>query len=480
MTSDPVTSDNRYTVWAYLLAGVFASAIAYDLLRMPVQVYDSLNEILEASRQASVVQAFTASFEGKAYMRPLRIAQIKALFDVSHGHYWLAYRGFHVLLLGLCVWLFTRALRVRSATDLVAAAAALTVLTGMTTFKGTVQEAFPINHFLEMAVASLVAFNLARSRGGWWVDAGTAAVFMAAVLTLESGILVWVVVAAARAAGFTGISNRGVVAVTLLLVGYLAIRFVWLDVGTPGLMERSSGYWLSVLEPEELERRFGSWPYGFYAYNVASSVSSVLFAEPQSGVFVAVRAWLQDEVRPRLVIAFLSAVPTTALIVWAIARLGRRAGDARSAGDDTSRGVIFVAAAVIVASAVLSYAYTKDEIMSTAGVFYALAAFHAFRTAIAYSPAAPRLLAGVLIGTMAITNSGWAIRSAGLHHVLRLQAYRQRGDWALLPSRLAAEGKPFEVAPGASIVRSLRTQALVLPAPNPEVRSDWPENLWGD
>jgi len=118
--------------------------------------------------------------------------------------------------------------------------------------------------------------------------------------------------------------------------------------------------------------------------------------------------------------------------------------------------------------------------MSTAGVFYALAAFHAFRTAIAYSPAAPRLLAGVLIGTMAITNSGWAIRSAGLHHVLRLQAYRQRGDWALLPSRLAAQGKPFEAAPGASIVRSLRTQALALPAPNPEVRSDWPENLWGD
>ena len=164
--------------------------------------------------------------------------------------------------------------------------------------------------------------------------------------------------------------------------------------GTPGITERSSGYWLSVLEPEELERRFGSWPYGFYAYNVASSVSSVLFAEPQSGVFVAVRAWLQDEVRPRLVIAFLSAVPTTALIVWAIARLGRRTGAARSAGDDTSRGVIFVAAAVIVASAVLSYAYTKDEIMSTAGVFYAFAAFHAFRAAIAYSPTAPRLLSG--------------------------------------------------------------------------------------
>jgi hypothetical protein len=142
--------------------------------------------------------------------------------------------------------------------------------------------------------------------------------------------------------------------------------------------------------------------------------------------------------------------------------------------------VIVVAAAVLVASAVLSYAYTKDEIMSTAGAFYALAAFHAFRAAIAVSPAAPRVIAGVLIATLAITNSAWAIRSAGLHHVLRLQAYRQRGDWAVLPSRLAAEGRPFEAAPGASIVRTLRDQALNLPAPNPEARSDWPENLWGD
>ena len=99
MTSDPVASHNRYAVWAYLIAGIFAAAIAYDLLRMPVQVYDSLNEILEASRQASVVRAFTASFEGKAYMRPLRIAQIKALFDVR-----TATTGWCIAVSTCCSW----------------------------------------------------------------------------------------------------------------------------------------------------------------------------------------------------------------------------------------------------------------------------------------------------------------------------------------------------------------------------------------
>ena len=81
---------------------------------------------------------------------------------------------------------------------------------------------------------------------------------------------------------------------------------------------------------------------------------------------------------------------------------------------------------------------------------------------------------------MLLANTAWAIRSAGLHHVLRLQAYRQRGDWAFLPSRLAGDGTPFEKAAGASIVRRLRQQALDMPAPNPEIRSDWPESVWGD
>ena len=33
-----------------------------------------------------------------SYLRPLRIAQIKAVFDLAHGEYTLAFRGFHALL----------------------------------------------------------------------------------------------------------------------------------------------------------------------------------------------------------------------------------------------------------------------------------------------------------------------------------------------------------------------------------------------
>ena len=55
-----------------------------------------------------------------------------------------------------------------------------------------------------MVVAVLAAYALAESNGGWEVDAALALVFGAAVLTLESGVLVWVVAAAAWATGAGG------------------------------------------------------------------------------------------------------------------------------------------------------------------------------------------------------------------------------------------------------------------------------------
>jgi hypothetical protein len=235
-----------------------------------------------------------------------------------------------------------------------------------------------------------------------------------------------------------------------------------------------------VLETDELQRRFGDWPYPFYAYNVLASISAVLFSEPQSGVFVAVRDWLQGKVTPRVVLAMLSAVPMTALVVWATVRNIRRSRDAGRLAIDGDARLTVVAVAVILASAALSYAYTKDEIMSTAGVFYALAAFEAVRATVAYAQTARPTAAAAVAILLLVCGSAWAVRSAGLHHVLRLQAFRHRGDWAMLPSRFADEGRPFERDPGAAVVRALRAEALAMRAPNPKFHARWAEDVWGD
>jgi hypothetical protein len=462
----------------YLLAAIVAASLAYDLLRMPVQLFDSLPELLDVQKSPSVRSTFVSALGTGGYLRPLRLAQIKSVFDVAHGHYWLAYRGLHALLLTAALFLFVAALNVRRWRDFAAGAFAVTVLTGLHTFGGTVREAFPINHFLEMVVFALLALNLARSRGGWWIDLAAVAVFLAASLTLESGLLVAVVIVVAWATGARGVSRGAVAAVVVLFGLYMCGRFWYLGTGTPGLVDRSSGFMLEVLDPEQLIERFGDNPIVFYAYNVVASIMSVLFAEPQAGVFEFARAWTAGDVPPRHYVAVLSSAATTALIAWAvIARWRGRVAEPR-AGDDQ---LLIIAAAVIVANAVLSFAYTKDEIVSVAGAFYGLAAFAAARYILLLDPPVRRRIGhAALCVTLFAVASLWAFRSVGLHHMLRVQAFKHRNDWASIePQRYIGSDVAANDA-AALLIRQLRAEALEMRVPNPELRGRWVNRWWGE
>ena len=211
--------------------------------------------------------------------------------------------------------------------------------------------------------------------------------FVVAALTLESGLLVWVVAVAAWALGMRGVSTRGVVAMTVLLAGYFYLRFGVLSVGTPGLIERSSGYLFDVLDPPELAQRFGDRLATFYAYNVVSSASSVLFAEPQSGVFVTLKGWMNGRMTSGLWLTFISSLVTTGLIAMALVVMLRRRA------IDRSDRLIFIFAAALAANAVMSYPYTKDDIMSVSGFFYGLAAYAAIRLLIGRVPPTNRTIA---------------------------------------------------------------------------------------
>lgn len=461
---------------AFGLASLIAVAVAADLLWMPVQVSDSLGEILDAQRSPSVGASFVNSLHATAYLRPMRIAQIKALFDLAGGeHYWLVYRGFHAVLLVAAVILFTAALRVKTSVDFAASAFALCVLLGLRTFRGTVQEAFPINHFLEMVVFCLITVNLARSRGSWWSDVGAAVTFVVAALTLESGLLVWVVALTAWAVGWRGISARGMAALTLLAAGYMYLRFVHLATGVPDLTERSSGFLFAMLEPEELQQRFGAAPAWFYAYNVASSALSVLFSEPSGGIFKATHAWLYDELLPRLTLPVATSVATTALLVWAMAHSWRR-----RAFDDTMRFVVLFGV-VVAANSMLSYAYTKDEIMSVAGAFYALAAFAGVRLALEQLDRMPAATAVIFMLAITVLATGWSVRAAGVHYLLRTQAFKHQNDWVHVPGDWRREERWPDDPAAQSLIRQLHDRAVGFELPNTRLGdSQWFSRTWED
>jgi hypothetical protein len=375
----------------------------------------------------------------------------------------------------LLIWLFVRALPIVSPLDAAAAAVALMVLTGLHTFLGFLREAFPINHFLEIAVLVLVALNLALSRGGWWIDLLAGVTFAFAALTLESGVLIWVVIATAWIVGLRGVSTRGLVLVTTLLAGYFVLRFWYLDTGLPSLTERTSGFFLERLEPSEIQQRFGDRRFVFYAYNVAASLLSVLLSEPREGLFAATRAWRGGDVHPHAYLTVLSSLAMTAVMAWAAFAWWRQ----RSTLGRSGRLAI-VAVVVIAANAALSFSYTKDDIIAVAGVFYAIAAFTAVRATLEYAQAGG-FIRGLLVAVaLVMLTSAWAMRSSGVHHVAAEHAFRTRNDWAELPLRWQEEGRwPKDPQPLALIER-LRNEALEADVPNPQMVPEWRGQWYGD
>jgi hypothetical protein len=324
----------------------------------------------------------------------------------------------------------------------------------------------------------------ADRHGGWWVDVAAAATFIVASLTLESGPLVWVVAVAAWACGMRGISGRGIVAMTILLAGYLWLRFVYLSVGTPGLdVGRDSGFGAAMLPPDEILRRFADNPAPFYLYNVVTSVLSVLFSDPDRGVFHTVRTWREGEMPARLYIATIPSLITTALIAWtAAARVRARAWEKPLHHDQ----LLFVFAVVLIANAVFAYAYAKHEIISVAGAFYALAAFVAVRHVVesgGVKASGYRRLGRARVGLCLLLGAlaaAWAFRSVGVHHMLQTQAFRERLEWARLdPDKIADRGYPSD-ARARALAAQLRREALDLRLANPSELPAWADDWWGE
>ena len=457
---------SRTTAW--IVTAIMAATVCYGVFRIPIQMTDSLIPLLDAQRTPSVAAAFANGATNAGYFRPLRAAQIQAIYEVANGHYFAAFKTYQAAFVVIVFALFVTAVQIDSGERLAALLFALTVLMGLHTFRGTVWEAYPVNHSLEVVAFCLLALVLARSKGGPWTDAAAALTFVAAAFTVESGLLVWVVMVAARLAGARGISRRGVLIVSGLLVGYLAMRFAYLHTGVPALSERSSGFGLRQLGPDELQQRFGAHPYVFYAYNVVSSVLTVLLSEPRAGIWTIPVEYMRGRIAAGTVINVVSSAITTAVVAWFVARRmpafahALRRGSQAIHRDDQ---LMFVSLAVLAANAVISYSYTKDEIMGPGGVFYAVAAFVAM-TALIRQPRSTTIVVVLFIAA-----SGWVVRTAGLHYQMHLTAFYDRNEWVYVDDWLVRQKSTPTTTEGKALVRQLRTDAIEHRTINPYLLS---------
>lgn len=420
-------------LWAYIVAAILAVSFSHDLTRIPVQVSDSLGDLLEVQAERSATAAFASGLTIPGFLRPLKAVQTRIVSDLSRGSYSFAFRSVHVALFVLMMLMFVRVLRVETGGDLAAALFALSVLLGLHTFGNLLREAYPINHFLEVMLFSLVALALAQGRPGWLPDIAAAVLLGVAALIVESGLLIWVVLVAAWLSGMRGVSMRGLALITLVLCGYAYLRFFFIAAGMPNVDERSSAMWLHVLEPAELNRRFGANPLPFFTYNIVTAALSVLFSEPRAGLWRTIAAYQEGTVLPWMLVAVVTSTITTVVIIAAALGSWRQ----RASRSESDR-FFFIAAGVIAANAVLTYGYQKNELMSLAGCFYALAAYAAMRRVTERLPTLPMPAFAAASALLLAASAGWAVRSEGLHYSLRYSAFKTRNDWVSVEERWSA------------------------------------------
>jgi len=142
---------------------------------------------------------------------------------------------------------------------------------------------------------------------------------------------------------------------------------------------------------------------------------------------------------------------------------------------DRADQVVIVFLAVTLANAAISYAYTKDVILSPAGVFFALA----LTVALAHALDAARNLRVTRLAVVAVVllalSTAWAGRAVGAYLGLRHAAAVMRQEWAYVDQLLAREPSADTSALAVRIKRQLQDEAVLRHPVRPPLSGDWVE-----
>jgi hypothetical protein len=460
-------ADRRWAVAAYGYSLVVAAAIGYFLLRIPIQVTDSFTSML--ALQAPFGKLMRDQFYQVGYLRPGLWAEMKLVHDLSGGEYFYWFRMTQAVQVVVLLTLFVYMLRPRGFRDAAAVPVALAVLVGSHTFAWTVREAYPVNTFLTILLCCAAAVALSSSAPRWWTTPAAIALLVVSALTVESGLLVWVILVAGYLLGWRGVSRAGVVGLCGALAGYFVLRFLVFGNGLPGLSERDSGFGFERRTPMELQAMFGGNRLPFYAYNVMASLLSVLAGEPRDGVVELVKSVADGQANPALLVGFVASVLATAVIVrYAWVRRGAWMVQAFTHGDR----LVILFLIVLAANAAISFGYTKDIIMSPAGLLQAAAVFVAVRDLVGRSPASSVRRIGVAVALLLLSTT-WGIRAIGLHAALDRTAGSVREQWAFVDEWLARTGSGGGLSPTSEALKQqLQDDANLRHPARPQLREE--------
>ena len=92
----------RWTWAAYALAIPLILGLSATMWGVPMPLTDNLTLILQA-QSTSLSEILRDGFFEEELLRPFYEGLYKVLFDLSGGHYYLAFQGFHVAMFAVTV-----------------------------------------------------------------------------------------------------------------------------------------------------------------------------------------------------------------------------------------------------------------------------------------------------------------------------------------------------------------------------------------
>jgi hypothetical protein len=132
--------------------------------------------------------------------------------------------------------------------------------------------------------------------------------------------------------------------------------------------------------------------------------------------------------------------------------------------------------AVLAANAVISYPYTKDVIMSPAGMFYGPAVAVAARELIAVAWRQRLAFAAALV-VLAAASGAWGVRAVAAHVGVRESGAKFRNEWAYIDQWYEAEHKTLTDPGLLKLKRQLFEDAIIRHPNRPALWGDWMEWL---
>ena len=404
------------------LALPFLLTLCFTLWQAPFPVGDSVGIFEDVERRDAAAFLLPAS----SYYRPLFYLSVWSIWHSASSieQALTAVRFLHIVPLVALVLLFVWHVRPRTAIDAAAATTAVAVMTGSPAFLGNLE--LPLSYTIVGMAAALAAWIVLERAYRPWHGPALVILALVAIGFKEQGLVLVPVIVAAWWMRAPGASRATAGIVALLAVVYVAFRLAYHDTSSLPMFEQDVGFGFGALSPPDAEERFGDFPYGIYAYNAASTIANVLFAEPTDGMFRFVRAFAAGQFQPWHGVYLGSSLAITLLIGWWA--VGSWKISLASGWTMESRAAVALVLA-LAASGALSFNYSRDRLGGMAVVFYALAAYFAVRAAATRASTAARPIAAMAAIVLMLVSAGWQLRAVYTIEFTRQRAVNSQREW---------------------------------------------------